>query len=264
MMTKFLKLFAILFLAGFVFQTTPAIAQQLGTHQYCKNVWLPVGVSCDAGFSGISIPYGVGAGQPFNRMVGGQQLRCSWKDELLEAGKGAIYGNVFALAVNLLSGKEAISRDGATVGGALVKATIMCDPMAVDDGDMNSVSINRQNQQHQQRGGQVVVPGTCTFDDGTVVSTPRGRQGCEEIKKALSVRVTAAGVPQNAGGLKTFGKVATKINGNECAVFNSDDEIVSDFHDPLKNMKEIVVTSGQQCREEKIAFAKSTGVKLKE
>lgn len=92
--------------------------------------------------NGMNIPLDIG--QPFIiRNNSGQLLQCSWKDR---AASAVLYGGAGALvgaAVDIFASKNNVDKNRFAKAGALsgvaTGATVMCDPMMVDDNDAPQV-----------------------------------------------------------------------------------------------------------------------------
>ena len=121
--------------------------------------WVPLGVACPPGggsysnygsFNGyqVGIPNGIGYGQPFGAMVGGQQMRCTLADRAVSGGVGAVLGGLLGLAGDRLTkgGGHKYAEAGLALGAA-AGASLLCDPYIVDDTPQQWVVI-------QQQGGQ--------------------------------------------------------------------------------------------------------------
>jgi hypothetical protein len=176
----------------------PAKAQAVArTYAYCNGTWYPG--SCNGGGVPLMIPQGVSMGQPFNTMISGQRMRCSWGDKVANALWDGVVANATTYAVNRLFNTK-IDRTGATVAGGVAGATIFCDPSMVDDGEMSTrqVPVTQQvsRTQTQRRpvssGESIEIPAECDFHyaDGTKIYTYDGKAGCDKIASKLSREVT--------------------------------------------------------------------------
>jgi hypothetical protein len=86
-------------------------------------------------------------GVPFQQVINGQNMRCSWQDAVGTAVKDAAIANVFAYAVNRIAkrDRDVVDRRGATAVGALAGATIFCEP------DMVNENVQQQGYQQVQQ-----------------------------------------------------------------------------------------------------------------
>lgn len=134
----------------------------------CNGQWVRPGTCPASGFGNMSglVPNGVPAGQPFNQVIQGQRVSCTWGEIGVSALVGGAVASLTALAINDLFNTK-INRPGAFIAGALTNA-VMCHKV---------VTPQSQTVCRDSRDGRVVDRSFCEKSEERSASTRRPSKG---------------------------------------------------------------------------------------